>query len=82
MKLFRRRSDVSTDSERIAEAQVRVKRYNDAELLDWAEQALFYTGRSLQGYRDGEGNVFLEEAAVSQEILKAALQELIERAVR
>lgn len=60
--------------------EIRVSKLPTADLVQWAEQALYGIGRSLSTYqRSTENEEFLDEAVMGAEALHVVLKEVAAR---
>lgn len=59
--------------------EARVAKIPTAELVSWAEQALFGLGRSLSAWQRGHDAMDLEEAVIGADALQAVMKELKSR---
>lgn len=57
----------------------RLRRMDRADLVAWADQAIYTTGRSLSAYGREADPDFLEEAATGAAVLQAIVREIRRR---
>jgi hypothetical protein len=60
----------------------RVEGLPTAELLSWADQAIYSIGRNLSNWQKSKDNFSLEEARIGSEVLHAIMESLNERAIK
>lgn len=60
----------------------RVQKMSRSDLVTWADQAIYSTGRSLTAYEREADPAFLDEASTGAEVLRVLIEEIRQRDAR
>lgn len=74
--MWRKATTASTTNPKI---QSRVQRLAEPDLIMWADQAIYTTGRYLTEYHKSRDMNFLDEAVTGAQVLNAVVDELKKR---